>query len=288
MDQTGQKLLKLMFNEGESVCVSPNQFGYHSIPIDNIVEGRINLVSEDPKLPLRQCDSSELLLLAINPIRGFRKDANVQKYRSFLFECDTGSTKEQLGYFKHLGVPLSAQIFSGNKSVHSLVVLDTDGLDEKTYRLLYVWALSILTMCDQACKNASRSIRIPGTYREPGKKQRLIWMGERVKLENFMAWLNRFPHLRPQAKPPRKRLTGEPDYGRLSPWARKMLKDGINFKTGRNQGWHGLAYDFALAGFSQDQATEILLSKFEEEHDFKEKELTTCINSAFKTVEEEK
>src|ERR1035437_5479321 len=172
MDPTGQKLLSLLFNEGESICVSNNQFASHSIPLQSAMEGTITLVPPDPTYPVRYCDSSELLLVSINPIQGFRKDSNVQKFRSFLFELDTGSTKEQLGYFKHLKLTTSCQIFSGNKSVHALIVLDQDLPDEKTYRELYVWALSILTMCDRACKNPSRSVRIPWAYREPGKKQR--------------------------------------------------------------------------------------------------------------------
>ncbi len=288
MDPTGQNLLKLMFNEGESVCVSSNKYPYHSVSLPQAMEGSLTLVPEDPENPTEYCNSSDLTMVAINPIIGFRKDNTVTKFRTFLWEIDTGSIEEQLGYLKHLKIPLSSQVFSGSKSIHALTILDKDLPDEKTYRDLYKWALNILTMCDQNCKNPSRSTRIPGAYREPGKQQQAISLGNRVPLSEFIAWLNRYPHLRPIAKPKKVIIPGQADFSRLSRWAQVMLKEGITFKNGRNKTYFALAYDFALAGFSIEVATEELLRRFTEEHDFKEKELMTAINSAFKTVEEGK
>jgi len=289
MDPTGQSLLKLLFGEDEDICVHNNPFSYHSLPRDKAMEGRITLVSKDPNQPTRYCDSKDLTLVAINPMKGFRQDSSTTKFRSFLFEIDTGQISEQIGYLKHIGVPLSAQIFSGNKSVHALTVLDCDLPDEKTWRYLNSWALRILTMCDQNCKNPSRSVRIPGAYREPKKKQRLISLGERIKLKDFMGWLNKYPHLRPKAKQKRAIPDGQPDFSRLSPWGRAMLTKGITFNNrGRNQTWYGLAYDLALAGFSEDQGIELLSQRFVEEDDFKEKEFLTTVKSAFKKVSEGK
>lgn len=288
MDETGKSLLKLLFNEDELVCVQPNKYAYHSIPLKNAMDGRITLVSENPNQPTRYCDSSQLILVAINPIKGFRQDSSVTNFRSFLWEIDVGPIKEQLGYLKHIGVPISAQIFSGNKSVHALTILDQDLPDEKTWRYLNKWTLNILTMCDDQCLNPSRNVRIPGAYREPGKKQRLISIGERVKLSDFMAWLNKYEHLRPKVKEKKPLPDGEPDLARLSPWARAMLSKGVSFRNGRNQGWYGLAYDLALAGFSEDQGIEILGKRFTEEDDFKEKEWLTTVKSAFRKVGEGK
>lgn len=288
MDPTGQSLLKLLFNEGETVCVSNSKWAYHSICLENALSGEITLLSPNEKANIIHCDSSGLTLVGINPIKGFREDANVQKFRTFLWEIDTGSIEDQLGYFKYLQLPLSAQIFSGNKSVHAVTILDEDLSDEKTYRYLYNWALRVLTLCDQNCKNPSRSVRIPGAYREPNKQQKLISMGGRVKLADFIAWLRKYEHLRPQIREKKKVPEGEADFSRLSPWARKMFKYGIEFKKGRNQTFFGLAFDLALAGFTEQQAEELLLQRFTEEHDFKEKELLITIRSAYKTVEDNK
>ena len=282
MDPKGQSILNLLFDADDEVCVSNNKYAYHSIPVKNAMDGRVTLLSEDPQQPTRYCDSQDLIFVAFNPMKGFRSDASVTKFRSFLFEIDMGSTKEQLGYFKQMGVPLSAQIFSGNRSVHALVVLK-EPLDEKTYREYYVWALKILSLCDQQVKTPSKCVRIPGALREPGKRQRLISLGDRVDLKTFETWLYQHENCRPKIKPKKEVLTGEADYSKLGTWARYVLKNGIGFsRLSRNQTWYALAKDFANAGFSEDQATEILADKFTEESDFREKEWRSTITSAFK------
>lgn len=288
MHKDGKDLLKLLFNEGETVCVSNNEFGFHSIPLEKALDGEIELISPNETATITYCDSSKLTMVAINPISGWRRDECSTAFRSFLIELDVGSIKEQMGYISHMKVPFSAQIFSGGKSVHTVITLDEDIPDEKTYRALCVWIFNILTLADDKCKNPSRSTRIPGASREPGKKQRLIKMKKRVSHKELMGWLNKYEHLRPKVNERRKVAAGEADFDRLSPWARGMLKKGIDFKNGRNQTWYALAMDFALAGFTEEQAIEKLGLKFTEEYDFKEKEWLTTVASAFKHVDENK
>lgn len=288
MDDKGIQLLKLLFNEGETICVSDNEFGYHSIPLEKALDGEIELVSPNPNSPPRICHSSDLIFTAINPINGFRRDECSTAFRTFMWEIDFGSIPDQLGYFKKQGIPLSVQVFSGNKSVHAATILEEDLPNEKDYRNLLLWGLNIMSNCDQNCKNPSRSIRIPGGYREGGKKQRLISIGQRVKLKDFMDWLNKYPHLRPVAKAKREIPEGQPDLDRLSGWVRGMLIEGMTFRNGRNQTWFAVAVDFALAGYSEEQAIEALAPKFEEECDFKEKEWLTTITSGFRYAREGK
>lgn len=286
MDSTGQSLLKLLFNEGETICVSDNEFGFHSIPLEKALNGKIELISPNEGAGTKYCDSSELIMAAINPINGWRRDNFVTAFRSFLIEIDTGTIKEQLGTLQHLKMPFSAQIFSGNKSVHTVITLDEDLPDEKTYRSIVCWIFNIVTMADEKCKNPSRSIRIPGAYREPGKKQRLIRLNKRISHKELFDWLNKYEHLRPKAREKKIVPIGEYDFSRLSPWARGILIKGIDFRKGRNQAWYALAMDFALAGASEESTIEILGKHFQEEHDFKEKEWLTTIASAFRTVSE--
>jgi hypothetical protein len=281
VDPTGQSLLKLLFNEGESVCPANSKYGYHSIPLEKALNGPITLVSENKELPTRFCDSSDLILIAINPISGYRNDENVTSLRAFLWEIDVGTIPEQLGYLNYFKVPTSVKVFSGNKSIHAVTVLDEPITDIKTYRYLYQWGLNILTLTDQSCKNPSRCVRIPGAYREPGKKQRLLTIGERVKVKDFIDWLKQYEHLKPQVREKKPFVEGEADYSRLSLWCQGMLKNGITFGRGRNLTWFSLAVDFAKAGYSEDQAVEMLDKRFEEEHDFKEKEFLSAIRSGF-------
>lgn len=290
MHLTGQSLLKLLFNQDEEVCVSDDQFGYRSIPYLCTLNGDIPLMSPNEKVPWHMCDSSELILVAINPITGFRRDENVTAFRSYLIELDMGTIKEQLGTIAHLKMPFSAQIFSGNKSVHTVITLAEDLKDEKDYRNLGNWIFNIVSQADQNCKNPSRSIRIPGAIRNNGKKQRLIGsIGKRITHEELFAWLNQYPHLRPVAKEKKVVVPGNADYSRLSPWARGILKKGLDTsKLGRNQTWFALAVDFAKAGFSEEGTVEELSKMFVEERDFKQKEWDTTIKSAFKKVTEGK
>jgi hypothetical protein len=223
----------------------------------------------------------------LNPIKGDRKDANVTAFRSFLIELDVGTIKEQLGTITHLGMPFSAQIFSGNKSVHTTIVLDEDLKDEKTYRTIIEWIFRIVPLVDKNCINPSRCIRIPGAYRKEGK-QRLINIGKRVTHKELFAWLNQYEHLRPQTKKKKEIIPGQANPDRLSPWCQRMLATGMEFKNGRNKGWFSVGVDFAKAGYEEEEAISFLMNYFQEEYDFKEKEFLTSIGSAFKFVREGK
>jgi hypothetical protein len=286
MDPTGQSLLNLLFNPGETICVSNNEFGFQSVPLKDVFKEKVTLISPNENSPLRKIDSSKLTMVAINPINGWRRDEHVTAFRSYLVEIDIGSIKEQQGTIAHFNMPWSAQIFSGGKSLHTVITLGQDLPDEKTYRLIGNWIFNIITCADKACANPSRSTRIPGAYREPGKKQRLIKLKQRVTLKELMDWLNLYPHLRPRAKEKKVVPAGNADFSRLSPYYRGMLTKGIDFKNGRSNTWYFIAYELAVVGFTEDGIIEILSERFVEERDFKEKEFLTTIRSAFKKVSE--
>ena len=220
MDPKGQSLLNLLFNPGEEVCVSNSQWAYGSIPLETALNGPIELISPNKDISPVHCDSSELLLCSINPIVGFRSDKNVQKFRSYLIEMDEGSLKNQLDYLKYLKMPWSVQVFSGNRSIHTVICLSEDLSDEKTYRSIGDWIFKIVSEADSNCRNASRMVRIPGAYREPGKKQRLISIKDRVSHKELFSWLKKYEHLRPQAKEKKIIVQGNEDFSRLSPWCR--------------------------------------------------------------------
>ena len=276
-----------MFNEGEYICVSPNQFANKSIPASSLLEESVKLISNNLDYRPKLVKTSDLILMAVNPMMpdATRHDQNVAKYRSILVELDTGSIEAQLKTIKKYGIPVSAQVFSGSKSIHSVITLEEDLTSEKEYRRIAKWIFNIITWADKNCINPTRGIRLPDAIRpETDKKQELISFNSRIANKKLMAWLNQYPEQEPKVRE-RPKPTGNDDYGRLSIWARSMLKKGIEFKNGRNKTWFALAYDFAKAGFDIDKATEILLSKFVEEHDFLEKELLFTIASAYKTVE---
>jgi hypothetical protein len=186
-----------------------------------------------------------------------------------------------MDYVKKLGLPYSAAIFSGNKSIHFLVSLSEDLPNEKIWRMFAEWILNIVTLADSKTKNPSRSIRIPGVWREPTKLQRLIEIKPAITQKQLAAWLAKHPEAKPQ--PYVKRQPSEKaDFGQIAPWVIDKLKNGIDVTKGRNQQWYGIACEFYLSGFSLDATMDVLSEYFTPERDFKEREWKTTIASAFK------
>lgn len=286
MDESARKLLNLMFRPGETICVSHNKYSYHSIPLENALNDEtVTMVSTQQDRPHEFVKSDRLLFVALNPIKGFRNDENCTAYRSFLVEMDDGPLKEQLAYIKRIGLPYSAVVFSGGKSLHFLITLDRDLPSEKVYRTFSEWILAVANMADDKTKNPSRGLRIPGHYREPGKKQILVEYHGQVKLDDLVAWLKNFPGAKPKEYV-KKAPTDEIDATRVRKWVRDKLRRGIT--SDRNQQWYAIAYEFALSGFSEEATIKFLEPWYSPERDFKEKEWLRTIRSAYEHALKEK
>ena len=290
MDKTGQDLLNLMFRPGEEVCVSPNKYGYHSLPLSSVLGDEVTLLNTkfrdgaDPAKCTEKCKTDTLLLVALNPIKGWREDLNCTAFRNFLIEMDYGPLAEQMAYAEKIGLPYSAVIFSGNKSLHFLISLDTDLPNENVWRIMAEWTLAIATAADQNTKNPSRQIRIPGAMREADKKQRLVRFRGPTPLKEFSAWLSKYPDAKPK-EPEKRQISENVDFTKVKPWVSKKLQEGnIGSKRGRNKEWFAIACEFALAGYSEDDTIDILGEFFSPDRDFKEREWKTSIKSAFKYI----
>lgn len=290
MHETGKQLLNLMFKQGEAICVSPNKYGYHSIPLEKALDEDVQLLSTDFRegKPLEQClqtcPSADLQLVALNPIQGWRDDVSCKSYRNFLVELDYGPLAEQLAYVKRLEMPYSAVVFSGGKSLHFLVSLAQDLPDEKSWRKVSEWILAIVTLADQNTKNPSRSIRIPGAKRDD-KKQLLVEFKGPVVNQDLGVWLSRYPDAAPREQE-RKPLNNLKSFPKMKPWMVRALKEGFDVSKGRNKQWFAIACEFALHGFSEDETMDILGEFFLEDRDFKGREWRTAIRSAFKYIYE--
>lgn len=284
MHETGKQLIKLMFRDGETICVSNSKYAYHSVYLESVLSDTVKLVSPNSDYGIQEVSTDTLTLVALNPIKGWREDANCTAFRNFLIEMDYGPLPEQLAYAKKIELPYSAVVFSGNKSLHFLISLDTDLPNEEEWRTMAEWALAIATAADQNTKNPSRQIRIPGAFREPGKKQLIVENKGTTKLEDFTAWLAKYPDAKP--KPPEKRTISEnPDFSKLKSWVPQRLAKGIvGAKSGRNKEWFAIACEFALAGYSEYDTIDILSTYFTPDRDFKEREWKTSIKSAFRYI----
>lgn len=305
MHETARQLLNLMFRPEETVCVSYNKYGYHSIPLENVMEKEVVLVPTQDSVHKRnearksrnlpdltweecfeKCESKDLTLVALNPIKGFREDINATAYRSFLVELDYGPIDEQIAYIKRIGLPYSALVFSGNKSIHCLITLDKDLPSYEVYYTLAEWILNVATMADPNTKNPSRSIRIPGAEREPGKFQELKEIKGLVKLTDLSAWLASHPEAKPVKQEKRPISTTELDLSLLKPWVAYRLVHGLDPTKGRNKQWFSIACEFALMGYSEDDTLNLLSAYFVPDRDFKIREWKTSIKSAYKYIYE--
>lgn len=295
MDETGKKLLNLMFRPEETVCVSHNKYGYHSIPLSEVLGKEVvTLVPTEESCAKRKIEwkpenfekafTGNLTLVALNPIKGWREDSNCTAFRNFLIEMDAGDLKGQYEYIQYMGIPYSAVIFSGNKSLHFLISLEQDLPDEKEYRFFSEWILNALPMADDKTKNPSRGIRIPGAFREPQKKQRLVELKGPVNNTKLLLWLAK--HMDAKPKKPEKRVPGSRNFDAMPMWVTERLIKGIDPAKGRNQQWYAIAYEFALTGYTESETLEFLGDYFTPERDFKEREWRTAIKSAFKHVYE--
>lgn len=285
MHDTSKQLLELMFREGESVCVSPNKFGYHSVPLEDAIFGEtVTLLPPNPESKTIKPDTDKLILVALNPIVGFRVDANCTGFRNFLIEMDVGTQEQQKEYIAARAMPYSAAVFSGGKSLHYLISLEDDLPNEATWRMVNQWCLNIMTLADQNCKNPSRSIRLPGAMRDTGKMQELVEIKTTVSYAELSAWLKTYPQCAPKPEPKRQKPSETPTLDRVRPWVKKRIVGGLDPKQSRNTQWFAIACEFAIAGFSEEDATDILEGYFNEDTDFKKREWKASIRSGFKHV----
>lgn len=295
MHEDGKKLLNLMFRPGETVCVSHNKYAYHSLPLENAFKDQVTLVPTLESCQKRKLEwgpehfekvpTEKLLLVALNPIKGYRSDEGVTAFRNFLVEMDNYDLKAQIDYIKRLGLPYSAMVFSGSKSMHFLISLEEDLPNEKVWRTFAQWLLNIAPLADQQTKNPSRGIRIPGGLRDTGP-QRLVEFKGSVKTSDLLAFFRK--HIEAQPKEPEKRsIHRKFHFNGIRKWCLDLLENGLKEDRGRNNQWYAIAYEFALNGASEDETIEILGSYFTPERGFKEREWLVTIKSAFKHAYEE-
>lgn len=277
-----KQFLDLLFNEGETVCVSNNKYGHHSIALEDLGSNSVELLS--PNGRLNTISPQEILLIALNPISGYRTDANCTSLRTFLVELDGEEIPEQMQYIKRLDMPFTACVFSGSKSLHFAITLNEDLTHIDQYRFFAEWILNIVSLADQATKNPSRSIRYPGNLRD-GVEQKLIQLNKRITKDDLIHWLSRWPELKPQLRD--KIDNGIPsfkDARLIPPWLAKELAEGIDFSNGRNNKWFKIAISVMKAGFDYDDTVSYLEPYFEESYDFKRSEWLGTIKSAFSKI----
>lgn len=295
MKEVSYKFLSALFDPGEEVCFSPNKYAYKSIPWqslgpDMILESQGENVKEQYRF--KRVSEDQIISVGINPIKGDKADANVTAYRTFLIEIDDGDVYQQKEYIEALKMPYTVCVFSGNKSLHYGITLNTDLPSEVVWRDFNEWILRIVSRADQQNKNPTKSIRFPGNKRPDGKRlfQTLVDIRDRVDVGVLTEWLNRYPSLNPiiereERERQRKIKLAEAKYNNGEVYIptemiAKLRTYVVGSKRGRNNEWWGHAKDLANIGYDEDTIESLLEPYFYPESDFSYNEWKGVIKSA--------
>lgn len=283
MREISQQVLNLFFNPGETICVSHNNYGYHSVSQEEIA-GTIEQISPQENREPEYITEEDICLMAINPINGFRRDENVTSYRSFMVEMDDGTLSEQKKYIEDSGLPYSICTFSGNKSLHFGIVLEEDLPSEDIWRDVAEWILNILDRADPMTKNPTRSIRFPNNMRPDGKKlnQKLVELKSRVTIAQLSAWLNKYPNKNPANVRVKTRTTHQKTIHGIPQWVLHKLQFGIDDSKGRNNEWFGIAMELAKVGYDDQQMIDQCSDFFVPDRDFTTREWESIMRHAYK------
>ena len=126
-----------------------------------------------------------------------RSDKNVVCFRNILIECDNMPLQDQLNKVKELDMPYSTCVFSGGKSYHYIISLETPLENKSQYNklvlLLYKTLQNQGLPVDKQNKNPSRLSRCPTAFRESKKAyQDIIDIKERVSLKTLSDFINKY------------------------------------------------------------------------------------------------
>jgi RecA-family ATPase len=127
------------------------------------------------------------VFVRVNPLRlGGSTDADVTAFRHALVEFDQQSMQEQWAVISQSGVPCSAILTSGNRSLHAWVRVDAKDATEYAERVSILYDHFSHYGVDVKNRNPSRFSRLPGVRRGDGR-QELLAVG--TGAENWKRWL---------------------------------------------------------------------------------------------------
>ena len=119
-----------------------------------------------------------------------RKSESIVKYRHCLIEFDDSTLQEQWAIIKKSGLPTSAIIKSGARSLHAWVNVGATSAKEFTERVDFIYKHLEHCKPDPANKDAGRLSRLPGAMRTAtGQQQELVECG--APTLTYMEWQER-------------------------------------------------------------------------------------------------
>ena len=303
---TIKRFYQILFDPGQTTCFSETAFGTAVYDIQNIQDIYPSY--------------EKLMYFSVNALHTHRFDENVTCYRNFLIENDRiTSIKDQIELVNKIGMPFSTALFSGSKSVHFVIALETPATSEKMYRFIGDWIHNIINdglfdpvtgkdlRFDRMTKNPSRFTRVPGgtnvkymkddkdkiifdNYGKPIIKsktqQSILNLNGRIPDGVMDDWLlshiQHKPAVRPDPKPLIANDVANPLL--LKPWVTYLLDNGI-YEGKRNNSFYEMSRSFYESGFTVDGAIQYIIDNVRNLGDFSHSEIDKAIRSGYKSIE---
>ena len=176
-----EKFLKALFEPNETIVIAPSK--YNSLrnreePIDLERQAKTRdewIAAFAITPPSTYFKNTTGIYIKINPLTPGNKegsamplasDSDVTAYRWLLVESDANTKEEQLGAFHAAGIPYATVVDSGKKSLHALVRLDADSLEDFKKQASEVYEnMGKLLVMDMGNSHPSRYSRLPGCQR---------------------------------------------------------------------------------------------------------------------------
>ena len=117
------------------------------------------------------------------------RNENVVTFKYALVESDAMPVADQISMYRRLELPIAALVSSGHKSVHAIVHVDANDMQEYRKRVTYLYDFlaSHGVKVDTQNRNPSRLSRMPGVTRN-GQVQKLL--GVNIGRKSWVDWLD--------------------------------------------------------------------------------------------------
>lgn len=126
--------------------------------------------------------------IRFNPLDGSGvQNSNVTDLRYALIESDSLELERQKALMEELKLPIAVMVYSGAKSIHSIVRVDAVNIQDYREKVDYLYRICEKNglLIDKQNKNPSRMSRMPGVER--GEKKQFI-LAENIGCSTFDEW----------------------------------------------------------------------------------------------------
>lgn len=126
--------------------------------------------------------------IRFNPLDGTGvQNTNVTDLRFALIESDSLELERQKALMEELKLPIAVMVYSGAKSIHSIVRVDAVNIQDYREKVDYLYRICEKNglLIDKQNKNPSRMSRMPGVER--GEKKQFI-LAENIGCKTFDEW----------------------------------------------------------------------------------------------------